>query len=79
LKKDRKYNDQQNTTHKTIDGATRSPLKTGVNTDARKGSAVPAALVGSSASYKMTHIVPVSVESLRITVYIIFKEMFQLT
>ena len=57
LKKDRKYNDQQNTIHKTIDGATRSPLKTGVNTDARKGSVVPAALVGSSASYKMTHIV----------------------
>ena len=45
LKKDRKYNDQQNTTYKTIDGATRTPLKTGVNTDARKGSAVPVALV----------------------------------
>ena len=57
LRKDRKYNDQQNTTHKTIDGATRSPLKTGVNTDARKGSAVPAPLVGSSASYKIMHIV----------------------
>ena len=36
LKKDRKYNDQQNTTYKTIDGATRSPIKTVVNTDTHK-------------------------------------------
>ena len=34
-------NDQQNTTKKTKDRATRIPLKPGVNTGAPQGSAVP--------------------------------------
>lgn len=62
LKKDRKYNDQQNTTYKTIDGATRTPLKTGVNTDAPERISSSCCTcssgpVGFYASCKMIHIV----------------------
>jgi len=38
-------NDLQNTTQKTDDRATRTPLKTGVNLGAPEGLAVPAPLV----------------------------------
>jgi len=41
----RTNNDLQNTTHKTKDRATRSPLKPGVDTGAPEGLAVPVPLV----------------------------------
>ena len=45
-KKDKRTNnDLQNIAHKTKDRVTRTPLKTGVNSDATEGLAVPAPLV----------------------------------